>query len=87
MTQTFGGQSSSREFAQINAFIQDGRFNGQRLDLKNLENGDVMDAKTTDEMTNEKDAEILEIEPHVLPRPLLPASREKAAVAELGNSG
>ena len=35
MTQTFGGQSSSREFAQINAVQQERprvRFNGQRRD-------------------------------------------------------
>ena len=35
MTQTFGGQSSSREFAQINAVQQErpsGRFTGQRRD-------------------------------------------------------
>ena len=29
--------------------------------VMDAENGDVMDAKTTDEMTNDKDAEILEI--------------------------
>ena len=37
MTQTFGGQSSSREFAQINTVQQErlhGRFNGQRRDLE-----------------------------------------------------
>ena len=53
------------------------------------ENGDVMDAKTTDEMTNVKDAEILETEtrvptmsedvpPHHLDSPRVRVTRTKA---------
>ena len=76
MAQTFGGPASSREFALINAVQHErpsGRFNGSAeiarmtdemeaemyVDM-DADNGDVMDAKTTDEMKSKKDAEILD---------------------------
>ena len=67
-TQTFGGQSSSREFAQITAVQKERhrvRFNGSRetatttVDMDadiDAEPGDVIDAKTTFEMKDCKDA-------------------------------
>ena len=62
------------------------RENGDAMDA---ENGDAMDAKTTAEMTNEKDAEILEIEtraphmhgevpPHHLNSPRVCVERKKS---------
>ena len=47
ITQTFGGQSSSREFAAINA-VQQERHRGRLM-------GSAEIAKTTDEMEAEKD--------------------------------
>ena len=59
-------------------------------DEMEAEDGDVMDAKTTDEMTNEKDAEVLETErrvppmngevpPHHLDSPRVHVTRTKSA--------